>query len=219
MKKQWLSKLKNKTRNKSYGSTSTTAENANELMFNGSVKFYWLKRKLKYFKHWKNYEYLEKYKLGTETVVVYYGDPKVEKSFLFVVVHDPYTEYIGIHLKVYTECFFKLDEDARDFRSFDMYQNLYVTQHFKEFVCVWTRLALEYENFEVYEKFLDEYILYKKHIKNYVEMIEVGSQFRKQCFMHELPKEIRKKIYDVILKQFPEHLLECREFSKRLFPN
>ena len=173
MKKQWLSKLKNKTRNKSYG--SNTAVNANELMFNGSVKFYWLKRKLKYFKHWKNYEYNEKYKLGTETVVVYDDDPKVEKNFLFVVVHDPYTEYIGIHLKLYSQGFFKSDEDAKDFRSFDMYQNLYVTKHFKEFVCVWTRLALEYENFEVYKKLVDEYFLYKENIKNYVQMIEVLS--------------------------------------------
>ena len=216
MKKQWLSKLKNKTRNKSYG--SNTAVNANELMFNGSVKFYWLKRKLKYFKHWKNYEYLEKYEQGTETVFVFYDDPNSEKGFLFVVVHDPYTEYIGIHLKVYTECFFKSDEHARAFRSFDMYQNLYVTQHFKEFVCVWTRLALEYENFEVYENIIDEYTFYREIIENYVQIIEMGCRFRKQCWMHELPMEIRKKIYYWIPKIFPKQLLKCREYSKRLFP-
>ena len=42
MKKQWLSTLKNNTKKKSYG--STTAVDANELMFNGSVKYYWLKK-------------------------------------------------------------------------------------------------------------------------------------------------------------------------------
>ena len=135
------------------------------------------------------------------------------------MVHNPYTQYLGIYLKLYPQGILYPEEDANNISSFDMYQNAYVTQHFKEFVCVWTRLALEYENFEMYEKFIDKYILFKTHIKHYVQIIETGSRFRKHCWMHKLSVEIRKKIYDMILKQFAEHLLECREFSKRLFPN
>jgi hypothetical protein len=231
MKKLRLLAKENNTKIKSYG--RTTAVYANELMFNGSVKFYWLKKKLKYFKHWKHYDYDEFFKRGKEIVVVYYGDPRFKKSFFFYVVHNPYTQYLDIYLELppqgplnylglYLELFsngpLNLDERAKYRRSFDLYQNAYVTQRFKEFVCVWTRLALKYKNFKVYKRIIHEYIFYHKHIKNYVQIIEMGSQLRNQCVMHKLPVEIRKKIYDMILKQFPEHLLECREFSKKLFP-
>ena len=145
MKKLRLLAKENSTKIKSYG--RTIAVDDNQLMFNGSVKFYWLKRKLKIFNYLKDYDYFEKYKLGTETLVVCGGDPNNEKSFLFLVVHDPYTEYIGIYLKLYSQGYEESDDDAKNLRSFDMYRNLYVTKHFKEFVCVWTRLALEYENF------------------------------------------------------------------------
>ena len=45
MKKLILLTKENNTKKMSYG--SSTAVDANELMFNGSVKFYWLKKKLK----------------------------------------------------------------------------------------------------------------------------------------------------------------------------
>ena len=82
----------------SYG--STTIMHANHLMFNGSVKFYWLKKKLKYFKYWKYYDYDEFFKRGKEIIVVYYGDPRLKKSFLFYVVHNPYTQNLGIYLEL-----------------------------------------------------------------------------------------------------------------------
>ena len=91
-------------------------------------------------------------------------------------------------------------------------------QHFKEYICVWTRLAFKYENFEVYENIIDEYIFYRENFKKYVRMIEMGCRFRKQCWMHKVPIEIRKKIYDGVLKLSAEQLMECRDFSKTLFP-
>ena len=150
------------------------------------------------------------------------------------MVHNPYTQNLGIYLELtssegtlkylelYMELFssqpLNLDEACINSRNFDLYRNIHVTQHFVEYICVWTRLALKYKNFEIYEKIIDEYTFYREIIKNYVQIIEMGSRFRKQCWMHELPMEIRKKIYYWIPKIFPKQLLKCREYSKRLFP-
>jgi hypothetical protein len=206
MKKLILLTKENNTKKMSYG--SSTAVDANELMFNGSVKFYWLKKKLKYFKYWKYYDYDEFFIRGKEYIVAHYGSPRFIKGFLFFVIHNPYTKYLGIYLQLcngqeplhYLKLYFdlldaegllNLNEHVKYVRSFDLYRNnSYLTQHFKKFICIWTRLTLQYENFEMYEKFVDEFILYKENIKKYVQIIEVGSWFRKQCWMHQLPIEV-----------------------------
>ena len=63
MKKLRLLAKENNTKIKSYGRTTAVDDNQG-LGFNGSVKFYWLKKKLKYFKHWKHYDYDEFFKRG-----------------------------------------------------------------------------------------------------------------------------------------------------------
>ena len=89
----------------------------------------------------------------------------------------------------------------------------------KEIVSVWTRLNLKYKTFVYCEKILNYYILYKENIENYLIMIEIGARFRNKCVMHGLPFEVRKKIYDEVVKACCDgNLMECEAFAKRLFP-
>ena len=215
MKKQWLL-TKKEHQKKSYDIIAV--DDANELMFNGSVKYYWLKKKLKIFKYLKNYDYYEEFENGYEVIIIHFQDPGMKKCFFLWVIHNPYNKCFRIQFELRLWNSLDLIEPSENSRNFDLFRNAYVTQHFKEFVCVWTRLAFKYENFEVYENIIDEYIFYRENLKKYVRMIEMGCRFRKQCWMHKVPMEIRKKIYDAILKTSPKQLLECREFSKRLFP-
>ena len=105
-------------------------------------------------------------------------------------------------------------------RRFNMCRNLYVIQNYKEIICIWIGLALQYKSFEMYENIIDEYILFKNKIEKFVQLIEMGSRFRKQCcLMHKLPMEIRKKIYNALAKDWCiGHLLECEAFAKKILP-
>ena len=97
---------------------------------------------------------------------------------------------------------------------FDKCRNTYVFQNLREIVSVWINLALKYRDRTVIKSILNDYILYKARIEKHLKIMEIASRFRKQCLMHQLPIEVRKKIYDAVLKTSPVQLLECREFSK-----
>jgi len=105
-------------------------------------------------------------------------------------------------------------------RLFNMCRNLYVIQNYKEIICIWIGLALQYKSFEIYENIIDEYILFKSKIEKFVQLIEMGSRFRNQCVMHKFPLEIREKIYNAIAKDWCKgHLFECKAFAKeKLLP-
>ena len=86
-------------------------------------------------------------------------------------------------------------------------------------VAVWINLHLKYKEVEYCENILSEYILYNEQIKDYLRVIEMGSLFRNQCLLHIFPFEVRKKIYETVVKRFcGGHLLECKTVAKRIFP-
>ena len=85
-------------------------------------------------------------------------------------------------------------------------------------VAVWINLLLKYKEVEYCENILSEYILYNEQIKDYLRVIEMGSLFRNQCLLHRFPFEVRKKIYETVVKRFcGGHLLECKTVAKRIF--
>jgi len=99
--------------------------------------------------------------------------------------------------------------------TFNMCRNLYVIQNYKEIICIWIGMALQYKSFEMYENIIDKYILFKSKFEKFVQLTEMGSRFRNQCVMHNFPLEIRKKIYNAIAKDWCKgHLLECKAFAK-----
>ena len=67
-------------------------DDANDLMFNGSVKYYWLKKKLKIFKYLKNYDYYEEFENGYEVIIIHFQDPGMKKCFLLWVIYNPYNK-------------------------------------------------------------------------------------------------------------------------------
>ena len=86
-------------------------------------------------------------------------------------------------------------------------------------VAVWINLVLKYKRVQYCDNILNEYIWYKEKIEHYIQIIEMGSRFRNQCVMHKFPFEVRKSIYNAVLKACCNgKLMECEAFAKRLFP-
>ena len=56
-------------------------------------------------------------------------------------------------------------------RQFNMCRNLYVIQNYKEILCIWIGLALQYKSFEIYENTIDEYIFFRKSIKKFEKIV------------------------------------------------
>ena len=152
---------------------------------------------------------------------------KITKSWKEFIVFDKKKEFmldvyydLSVNdLQIYLEVGGHVGSSHRVKRRFNMCRNLYVIQNYKEIFCIWTRLALQYKNFKIYEKNIDKYILYKNRIEKYVQLIEMGSWFRTQCCMHNLPMEVRKKIcYAVARVNCGGHFLECEAFAKKILP-
>ena len=85
---------------------------------------------------------------------------------------------------------------------FKFLQNEYVHKNLNQMVAVWINLVLKHKQVQYCDNILREYILYKEKIEDYLQIIEVGSLFRNKSFMHRLPSEVRKKIYETVVKSF-----------------
>ena len=129
----------------------------------------------------KQYEYVETITKKWKEFAVF--DKK--KGFIFDVFHDLSANDLLIYLEIS-----HVGGNRSVKRRFNMCQNLYVIQNYKEIICIWTRLALQYKNFKIYENIIDQYILFKNKIEKIVQLIEMGSLFRNQCVMHKFPMEI-----------------------------
>ena len=102
---------------------------------------------------------------------------------------------------------------------FKFLQNQYVHKNLNQMVAVWINLVLKYKRVQYCDNILNEYIWYKEKIEHYLQMIEVGSRFRNQCLWHRLPFEVRKKIYDAVVKAYCDgNLMECKAFAHKIFP-
>ena len=111
----------------------------------------------------KKYQYVEKITKKWKKFVVF--DKK--KGFMFEVSCDARND-----LKIYLElrrvgrnC------ERRVKRQFNMCRNLYVIQNYKEILCIWIGLALQYKSFEIYENTIDEYIFFRKSIKKFEKIV------------------------------------------------
>ena len=164
----------------------------------------------------KKYKYVEKITKKWKGFRVF--DKK--KGFMFEVSCDERNDDLRIYLELRRRVVGRNCRRSRVKRRFNMCRNLYVIQNYEEIICIWIRLALQYKSFEIYENIIDEYILFKSKIEKFVQLIEMGSRFRNQCLWHRLPFEVRKKIYETVVKAFfgDGDLMECKAFAKRLFP-
>ena len=173
-----------------------------------------LKALLKHFnlENKKNYEFYENNEIDVYTprVIIYCED---QDCMLRVYYNSLKKRF---HIDVCVD-YFSTEPYFTEFRFF---RNSYVYQNLREIICVWTRLNIKYKNLKNCDNILNEYIWYQeKNIDYVLNMIEVGSRFRNQCLWHRLLFEVRKKIYETVVKAFcGGHLLECEAFAKRLFP-
>ena len=102
---------------------------------------------------------------------------------------------------------------------FKFLQNDYVHKNLNQMVAVWINLVSKHKMVEYCENILKEYILYKEKIVVYLQLIDLGSRFRNKSFMRRLPFEVRKKIYETVVKRFcGGHVLECKAFTEKIFP-
>ncbi len=167
-----------------------------------------LKDVMKCFEERRNFDFFESSSLEYHKAVLY----SFEHKMRFTV------EFNEIGKKFHIELDIDLFGKSPFVNEFNLFKNIYVRQNFLEIVFVWARLNLRYKRKTSCERVLDDYILYKEKIKNYVKIIEMGSRFRKQCLMHNMPMEVRKNIYDAILKTSIRQLLRCNAYAKKLFP-
>jgi hypothetical protein len=180
--------------------------------------FHSLKALLNCFKEKENYDFYENYynwdcqcqsQNCTHKARIYHFYCK-QQNLGFRVVYYPLLKKFHITIEnknIHSSPFY-----------FKAFHNSYVYHHLKEIVILWTRLNIKYKTFDYCEKILNDYILYKQNIENYLIMIEVGARFRNQCIMHIFPLEVQKKVYDTVVKACCDgKLKECEEFAEGLF--
>jgi hypothetical protein len=94
-----------------------------------------------------------------------------------------------------------------------------VYENLREIICVWTSLNIKHKTLKYCDNILNEYIVYKENIEDYLKIIEMGSRFRNQCELHKLPLEVRKSIYESVKMTCCDgSMMECEAFAKRIFP-
>jgi hypothetical protein len=168
---------------------------------------------LKCYNEKDNYEFFENDDINVyrPRVIVY----REEQDFMFRVYYESLKKSFDIDVCV--------DNFSTSpfFIYFRLFQNFYVYENLRETICVWTRLNIKYKNLKYCDNILNEYILYKeKNIEDYLKIIEMGSRFRSHCLLHKFPLEVRKSIYDAVVRAYcDENVMECEAFAHTIFPS